>query len=159
MITMVPMIAGLEDDWIPSISDMDAAISNLQTRAQEFSKETFAAEVGDVNAQISWQMSWNKFIEDLEALKDGWWVNRWQRRSDILTMRQRFNDLVAWWHRIPGTPATTATPTFDPKQISPPGSGLEATVKWAAIGLVAIAAVAALAQVGGVIRLLPKERT
>lgn len=155
-LAMIPMIAGppgggyfgdFEHDWIPSISDMDAAISNLQARVQEFGHETFSAAIpGD--ADSGWLMAWNKFVGDLTDMKGELWFNRWQRRSDILAMRQRFNDLVAWWHRIPGAPApsSSSTPTFRPEQISPPASGLESTVKWAAIGLLAIAGISALAQ-------------
>lgn len=161
-LALIPMIAGpaelgaLESDWIPSISDMDAAISDLQTKAQEFGAETFNNPIqGD--ADSGWLMAWNKFIRDLAELKDGLWINRWQHRSDIIAMRQRFNDLVAWWHRIPGAVPATNTPTYKPEQISPPTSSLDQTIKWAAIGLVAIAAISALAQLSPAVKsLLPK---
>jgi len=166
-LALVPMIArapayefgALETDLIPSISDMDAAIADLQSKAAEFGTETFNALDVSGDASSGWEMAWNKFISDLADLKDGLWINRWQRRSDIMAMRQRFNDLVAWWHRIPGAPAPTSssTPTFNPGQISPPASGLESTVKWAAVGLIAVVGISALAQLSPAIKgLFPK---
>ncbi len=156
MIARPPQLGTFETDVIPSISDMDAAIADLQTKASEFGSETFNAELpGDIDG--GWLMSWNKFVQDLADLKDELWINRWQRRSDILAMRQRFNDLVAWWHRIPGAPAATSTPTFDQKQISPPGN-FDNAIKWAAIGLLAVAGIAVVAQLSPAIRaLLPSK--
>ncbi len=163
-LTLVPMIAGpaqlgnLETDWVPSISDMDAAVADLQTKVQEFAAESFNAV--DVSPDEGWLMAWNKFVNELNDFKGAIWFNRWQRRSDIIAFRQRFNDLVAWWHRQPGAPppSSSSTPTYKPDQITPPTSSLDATIKWAAIGLVAIAAISALAQLSPAIKqLLPTK--
>jgi hypothetical protein len=162
-LALVPMIAGppefgsFETDWIPSITDMDAAIADLQSKASEFGSEMFNAYDLTSDAVTGFNMAWNQFVADLADLKDALWFNRWQRRSDIVAMRQRFNDLVARWHRLPGAPAATSTPTFKPEQISPPSTNFDSTIKWAAIGLVAIAGISALAQLSPAIKqLLPK---
>lgn len=176
MITIIPMIArlpgpgsdlqGLEDDWVPSLADMDAAIAELQTKALEFDAETRDAELrvgGDVG---SWRQAWTKFLADLADFADSIWFNRWQRRADILTYRARFNALAAWYRRLPGAGPTT-TPTYDPTQTSPGGGGstansIAATVKWAAIGLVAVAGIVAVGQLVGLVKLgnlLPGEKT
>jgi len=166
VITMIPMIAGgpsislagLEDDWVPSISDMDAAIVELQTKTLEFSAETRDAELNTTGDVGSWRQAWTKFVADLEDFADSIWFNRWQRRADILAYRSRFNALVAWYRRLPGAGATQ-TPTYDPGQTSSGGNNLlgggdlASTVKWAAIGLVAIAGLVAIGQIAGVVKL------
>ena len=167
-LALVPMIArppgyelgSFETDIIPSITDLDAAIADLQAKAQEFGAQMFNDLGVTSDGVTSFDMSWNKFIQDLSDLKDALWFNRWQRRSDIVAMRQRFNDLVSRWYRIPGTtpPSSSATPTFKDDQIHPPSTGLDATVKWAAIGLIAIGGIMALAQISPAIKaLLPKK--
>ncbi len=162
-LALVPMIAGpglgnFETDWIPSITDLDAAIAELQAKASEFGSEMFNAYDLTSDAVTGFNMAWNQFVAELADLRGALWFNRWQRRSDIVAMRQRFNGLVARWHRLPGAPAATSTPTFKPEQIHPPSTNFDATIKWAAIGLVAIAGISALAQLSPAIKaLLPKK--
>lgn len=157
-IVVVPMIAALETDWIPSIDDMDAAIAELRTKVLEFTAATADAEVavgGDVTA---WRAAWTTYVADLEDFEGELWFNRWQRRARIIAFRERFNALVGWFRRLPGAAGVAdRTPTYSEDQTSPDRGGpfgdVSATVKWAAIGIVGIAALVAVGHLSGLLKL------
>lgn len=134
---------GLEDDVIPVVADIEGAIAELGAKIRAFAAETFE-QLPDVPAAQGYLVAWNTFVQEFDAWRDGWWVDRFKRRNEVLSYRKRFNTLQAFFHGLAGTAATT-TPQFKPSETTGPTFGIPS---WALPVALGVAGLVVLSQLG-----------
>jgi hypothetical protein len=137
---------GLEDDFIPTVADIDGAIQDLGAKIKAFSSETFE-QLPDVPRVQAWLITWNVFVQDFEGWRSAFWFDRWKRRNEVIAYRKRFNGLQEFFRGLVGAVVTT-TPEFKAAETTGPSYGIPS---WAVPAALAIGGLVLVTQLTGVL--------
>lgn len=138
-------LSGLEDDIIPSRSDINAAGKELQGRVKALASEITSFIVDNPSqttpadfqtGEQAFLVAWNSFVTDFtewDPDNTEWYIDRWKRRADVLAFRTRFNSLQEWFTSLG---AFDSTPKYKPSEL-PSSSPWPTLARYAIYALVA----------------------